>query len=241
MDPGWACDTSNKGIPTPCHETCGDGWNFDYWSDTLVAGTATHHCDDGNTISGDGCSDSCMVEVGPGGYSSPDWFCSHPTIVWSEHSETNGILPTKNSDTCYERCGDGRFYGGGIACDDGNVKSGDGCSSTCFVERGFECSGGSPTTKDICDEICGDGFNHGYLWETYLNKNWGTSTTGLTFCDDGNFVAGDGCNAHCVVETGYKCSGGSSSSADTCKEICGDGLDFGTYACEYKTGDTAST
>ena len=29
------------------------------------------------------------------------------------------------------------------ACDDGNVLSGDGCSSTCTVEASWECSGGS--------------------------------------------------------------------------------------------------
>ena len=27
---------------------------------------------------------------------------------------------------------------------------------------------------------------------------------------------------------------------DVCSEICGDGLDFGRYPCEFKTGDTAS-
>jgi cysteine-rich repeat protein len=39
----------------------------------------------------------------------------------------------------------------------------------------------------------------------------------LTYqCDDGNAIAGDGCSASCLVETGYRCSGGSSSSASVC-------------------------
>ena len=37
-----------------------------------------------------------------------------------------------------------------LPCDDGNTISGDGCSSTCQVEAGWSCSGGSPTSKDIC-------------------------------------------------------------------------------------------
>ena len=31
-------------------------------------------------------------------------------------------------------------------CDDGNVVSGDGCSSTCLVESGYTCNGGGPGT-----------------------------------------------------------------------------------------------
>lgn len=37
-------------------------------------------------------------------------------------------------------CGDGVLLGG-EACEDGNVTSGDGCSSVCQVEAGFECVG----------------------------------------------------------------------------------------------------
>lgn len=39
---------------------------------------------------------------------------------------------------------------GEVECDDGNNFNGDGCSSTCIVEKGFTCSGGSPTTPDKC-------------------------------------------------------------------------------------------
>ena len=50
---------------------------------------------------------------------------------------------------CIEICGDGFNYGK-YACDDGNQVNGDGCSSSCAVERGFGCSGGSSITPDIC-------------------------------------------------------------------------------------------
>ena len=65
-------------------------------------------------------------------------------------------------------------------CDDGNNKEGDGCSSQCRVETGFECSGGNVTSKDVCREICGDGKNMGVLE-----------------CDDGNLLNDDGCNSKC--------------------------------------------
>lgn len=35
-------------------------------------------------------------------------------------------------------------------------------------------------------------------------------------CDDGNLIDDDGCNAQCLVETGWTCSGGTATSADTC-------------------------
>jgi len=45
----------------------------------------------------------------------------------------------------------------GEQCDDGNMINGDGCTSTCKLEKGFICTGGSTTNKDSCRDICGDG------------------------------------------------------------------------------------
>lgn len=75
----------------------------------------------------------------------------------------------------------------------------DGCSSTCFIETGWTCAGGTIATKDTCAEICGDGLNYG----TY-------------FCDDGNLVNGDGCSSTCKIETGWTCFGGTPTKADFC-------------------------
>lgn len=35
-----------------------------------------------------------------------------------------------------------------------------------------------------------------------------------------------------MIESGWTCSGGSSTTADTCKEICGDGMNLGGNACD---------
>ena len=60
-------------------------------------------------------------------------------------------------------------------CDDGNTISGDGCSSTCSIEKGYRCIGATSSTKDTCSELCGDGIR-----------------IGSTGCDDGNTANKDG-------------------------------------------------
>lgn len=51
------------------------------------------------------------------------------------------------------------------------------CNSTCDVEAHWTCSGGSEYTKDVCTEICGDGYR---------------VIPSTTRCDDGNHKNGDG-------------------------------------------------
>jgi cysteine-rich repeat protein len=103
-----------------CHEICGDG---------IVVIPTVGRCDDGNIWSGDGCSDLCYVETG--------WSCSL------------GDLTTRS--TCQEICGDGidlHSYAG--ECDDGNLVGGDGCNSTCYIETGYNCTGGNLGHPDTC-------------------------------------------------------------------------------------------
>lgn len=64
---------------------------------------------------------------------------------------------TSKPDICTELCGDGYHTTSKFQCDDGNIRNGDGCSSTCTVEAGFTCDGGTPNTRDVCIDKCGDG------------------------------------------------------------------------------------
>lgn len=100
-------------------------------------------------------------------------------------------------DTCFAVCGDGLIRGTEV-CDDDNDVDGDGCSSTCTVETGYECDGAEPT---VCTEVCGDGFNFG-----------------SNDCDDGDNYDNDGCTSGCEIELGYECSGGDHTTADTCTQ-----------------------
>jgi len=70
------------------------------------------------------------------------------------------------------RCGDALAQGPMEKCDDGNLRDGDGCSSTCTIEVPLPL-------------VCGDGIAQGP-----------TET-----CDDGNLTNGDGCSATCAIES----------------------------------------
>ncbi len=40
-----------------------------------------------------------------------------------------------------------------LQCDDGNNLNNDGCSVDCKTEPGYSCSGGSPSSRDICTKF----------------------------------------------------------------------------------------
>jgi fibro-slime domain-containing protein len=171
-------------------------------------------CDDGNSMSHDGCSELCVVEEG---FSCPP---------------RGGLC---------DACGNGKL-GGTEACDDGNLRSGDGCDSTCRLETGWSCPiAGMRCIANACgdsiiagDEQCDDGNTVGNdgcsatcrLEEGYVCKTVGKPCThtvcndgikeGTEPCDDGNNVIGDGCNPFCEVEP--------ICGQDGCKSSCGDGI-----------------
>lgn len=53
-----------------------------------------------------------------------------------------------------------------------------------------------------------------------------------SYCDDGNTLSNDGCTSNCQVDIGFRCTGGTSTSKDVCREICGDGIRIGTTGCD---------
>ena len=98
--------------------TCGNGTR-----------EALEACDDGNTMSGDGCSSDCFVqEVG--------WMCTPGTA-------------------CTPICGDGVKVEA-EACDDGNAVAGDGCAA-CVIEPGWTCIVDPLSIRSQCRMTCGDG------------------------------------------------------------------------------------
>jgi len=82
-------------------------------------------------------------------------------------------------------CGNGQIEVG-ETCDDGNDSSADGCSSSCSIEPGYQCTG----TPSTCTTACGN---------SQIDAGEG--------CDDGNSTAGDGCDSSCAIEPGYQCTG----------------------------------
>ena len=178
----------------PAPPGCGDGML-----------TPDEACDDGNTVSGDGCSANCLtVEPGyscvpPGKPCQKIAICGDGVVAPSEECDDgntaagDGCSPTckyelgykcsGSPSTCtHTTCGDG-LKEGAESCDDGNTTPFDGCSATCQAEP--DCS--SPT--GACTSTCGDGI-----------------LLGNEQCDDGNLLNGDGCSSTCTIETGFTCS-----------------------------------
>jgi cysteine-rich repeat protein len=99
----------------------------------------SEQCDDGNGVSGDGCSVSCQEETSPE--------CGNGMLDAGEACDDGSSV---SGDGCSESCeleADGECGNGmleaGEACDDGNSANGDGCSASCEVETSAECGNGS--------------------------------------------------------------------------------------------------
>jgi fibro-slime domain-containing protein len=153
--------------------------------------------------------------------------------------------PAPDAPIVLSQCGNGKIDGS-EACDDGNTKSGDGCSSTCTIETGYAC----PLVNAPCVPDCGDGIvlapmeqcdpgvkatnmSQACSATCKWNPGWACTGTplscfqttcgdgkveGFEACDDGNTLANDGCSPTCHFEP--NCS----SATGTCTPKCGDGL-----------------
>ena len=142
-------------------------------------------CDDGNDMSGDGCSADCKhVEQGyacptPGQPCVSTVVCGDGKVTGTEtcddgntadgdgcsascQLEAGWTCSTPGQPCVAAACGDG-IVAGNEQCDDGNTADGDGCSSTCTLERGFACdNGGDPPTSTCHATTCGDGVQEGF-------------------------------------------------------------------------------
>ena len=132
-------------------------------------------CDDGNTISGDGCSSTCQIEPG---YSCPivgqqciNSLCGNGFLDLGEQCDAgdkNGVFygdgtgcsktctkepicrdSAGHNQACTTSCGDGN-RDEGEECDDGNQVSGDGCSKDCKKEAGFSCTDNLQLDSSTC-------------------------------------------------------------------------------------------
>jgi uncharacterized repeat protein (TIGR01451 family) len=211
---GWVCGTSiNWMTGTRCHQPkCGDGILdpteqcdrvLGEWIRDLGCGNSEHcdtfsgchcvydarcgngivdqgeGCDSGAPYGSDGCDSSCQVKAG--------WTCTGSPSVCTQH----GV------------CGNGRIENasqgvpaGTETCDDLNTNNGDGCSSTCQIEAGWHCPGGSPTS--------------GCYMQCPSNGNAGTSVQcvpGVVACRDGGQICSTDCR--CVYcDAAHPCTGG---------------------------------
>ena len=211
VEHGFKCSPPDQSLTSQCNPVWGDGYRI-----------KNEACDDG-----DGCSSIWTVEldytcIGGSSYSQDTWiivwgdsmsYSKDPSVWddgniipgdgWSSYWEIEtGYYCVRSSfltaDVWNEIWGDGiRIKSYQNYCDDDNNINGDGWSSKCEIEKGYTCSGGTPTHRDIWIEICGDGINFGNYE-----------------CDDGNIFDGDGWSHICEFENCIACSGGTSSKPD---------------------------
>jgi cysteine-rich repeat protein len=146
----WVCPTAGK----PCIPKCGDKIKVGY-----------EQCEDGNSVSGDGCSSACLTE--PGYVCAAVATACYKAICGQNGKEAdegcddgNTVYGDGCSGACQNeptfspagvlnsKCGDG-ILTGSEGCDDGNTNPGDGCDDLCAVESGFQCNNAVPAPDFI--------------------------------------------------------------------------------------------
>ena len=209
-----------------------------HWGDGLRAGTEAW--DDQNTSNSDGCSSAWIIES--------NYICTGGTTsskdTWSSCSA--GYSPNTSKTTCQTVWGDG-LRAGTESWDDQNTSNSDGCSSTWTIESNYVCTGGTTSSKDTCT-ACNPGYSPNSGKDTWVTV-WGDSKrAGTESWDDSNTSNGDGWSSTWTIESNCICTGGTTSSKDTCTAcnpgyspnsgkdtwvtVCGDGKRAGTEACD---------
>ncbi|MFH2005732.1 MAG: lamin tail domain-containing protein [bacterium] len=143
--------------------------------------------------------------------------CSYD-FSYSDNANDSGANDSGANDGALP-CGNGALDTG-EACDDQNTSPGDGCSATCEVETGWQCS----NTPSQCSPICGDALVVG--GETCDGTNVGTLT-----CADYGFYSGSlACSGTCDATDTSGCSGACGDGQRNGPEVC-DTTDFGGVDC----------
>ncbi len=186
---------------------------------------ASESCDDGNLMTGDGCSNICLLEDG------------EPCADNAQCEST--ICDAVDSNTCEpaNACGNGAVEAG-EACDDGNAVAGDGCGPECLFELGAgPCIDNAQCESTICDALDGN------TCEPVNTCGNGTIEI-AEMCDDGNTVPGDSCDPQCLFELGAgPCTDGNQCGSGVCNELaaipvcaepvgCGNGVLDADEACD---------
>jgi cysteine-rich repeat protein len=177
-------------------------------------------CDDGNIVSGDGCSSDCRSNETCGNGlidTVTGEACDDSNTEPLDGCQPNCELPT---------CGDGIVdpaVGASPAeiCDDGNNVNGDGCNARCTSDE--TCQNGviDPQKGEDCDDdnaAGGDGCSAICKFEICGN---GSTDVGEV-CDDGNNISGDDCSANC--KSNETCGNGIPDLlAQPAPELCDEG------------------
>ncbi len=214
-------------------------------------------CDDGNIVSGDGCSVSCLNEGAGGAWAlgETSGICGNGSREWlpASNNPNKGIGEecddgnSVSGDGCSDKClWEGATLGGAICssgeigngeeCDDGNTVSGDGCSANCLNEGSlpaaevFVCGNSTLESGEDCDDgNTRDGLDANNNGQLELNERDGCSAQCLRqplsstwlLAGDFNGVCGNGSlEQNPVTGAGEECDDGNTLSGDGCSKSC---------------------
>jgi cysteine-rich repeat protein len=223
VDPGEECDDGNQSNTDTCSNDCKPTLCLD------GIRQSGEECDDGNANNNDDCLNDCKVPTCGDGIlhnrGSGREIC--------DDGEDNGPFPARCTDGCtLGACGNGELDPS-EQCDDGEANStvasclpncvwnvcGDGYAyleetpGSNSSEPLHPCDDANDDFSDACTDecqwaVCGDGMLHlrGY-GEEYDDAEDGNprqdNPAAVEECDDGNAVAGDGCDDECMVEINF--------------------------------------
>ena len=192
---------------------CGDG--------TVDPGET---CDDGNTLSKDGCSALCASEVERCG----DGLTTAPEECDDANSDEDDACLL---DCRAAHCGDARIWVSLEDCDDGNRADGDGCSDACQFETNL-CGNNRREALEDCDDgnqTDGDGCSATCKREPAPELCGNSRRDQDEACDDGDDANDDACLNGCSVAAcgdGFvwrgveQCDDGNSDNQDECTRTC---------------------
>ena len=123
-------------------------------------------------------------------------------------------------------CGDGEVHPTAELCDDGNRRPGDGCSSQCVSEVGWDCAGEPSVCRQCGDGVCSQGED-----QCSCPEDCAGATCGDGLCCE---AAGEACG--CAEDCGEPACGDGTccESEDDCPADCGD---CGNGRCELDKGE----
>ncbi|MFH2007106.1 MAG: DUF4215 domain-containing protein [bacterium] len=235
VEAGYTCDDAE---PSACGPLCGDdlvvgveacdGSNLNGAScESLELGGGALACDGTCQLDTSGCQAfTCGNGVADGaeecdGADTGGETCEHLGYDGGTLACTVECLFDRSACLLFS-CGDG-LVEGMEACDDGNTAAGDGCSSNCSVEEGWECVG----QPSVCAELCGnnaqdpgeqcdgadldgqtcESLGQGYVGGTLAcgaDCTFNTAQCELPTCGNGVLDAGEQCDG--ILLNGAQCN-----------------------------------
>lgn len=154
-------------------------------------------CDDGNVISGDGCSATCQMEFLAE--------CGNGQLNSAEECDDGNL---REGDGCTRlcrlesgACGNGRIETAlNEQCDDGNTIENDGCTF-CTFDKASNCGNGVVEEGELCDMGDRNSMNPSLCRINCMPPRCGDRVLDFNEeCDDGNNLNGDSCSATCELE-----------------------------------------